>query len=339
MIGRLPAGRGMSGRREGHLTSQEEDMRNALSLMAVAVALALVLGGCGGTDDEPQQQITQWAYLHQQAPGDAPTIRLQLEQPSVPLEDQIFGWLFYRSADQRYFSLIAANLVDVIFESRLPGGIWDDSAPARGPIELSRDFTWIGPGGDQETGSIDVEFIDPALQPGVTYYHRVQRLVEPMSRAGSGAPIATLQVPTIDVDPWNALSQGSNPTAGVTYILPPVQQSPSDGAVNQSTVSITFSWSSTLGANEYVLQVFTATDPDGERNPRYQEIVRHDFGGTISRTITDSFSPGQRFYWRVGGRRSGEAQPVNGMLAQRGWLFSPMRTFVTAQAPPPPPGN
>ena len=104
-------------------------------------------------------------------------------------------------------------------------------------------------------------------------------------------------------------------------------------------MSITFSWSSTLGANEYVLQVFTATDPDGERNPRYQEIVRHDFGGTISRTITDSFSPGQRFYWRVGGRRSGEAQPVNGMLAQRGWLFSPMRTFVTAQAPPPPPGN
>jgi hypothetical protein len=317
-------------------------MRYASFPLAVTVIAALLLSGCSGTDDAPQQQA-DWAYLHQQAPGDAPTIRLRLEQPSIPLEDQIFGWLFYRNSGQRYFSLTANALVDAILESRLPGGVWDDGPAARPPVEVDRDFTYISAVGDEETVSVSLEYNDPALQAGVRYYHRVQRIVEPMSRAGSGAPIAQglapSQVAQLDIDPPNALSDGSLPTSGVTYITPVALQSPSNGAVNQSTTQITFVWSTTVGANEYVLQVFPGDDPNGERNPRYQMTLRQDFGGTMSHTFEDDFAAGSRFYWRVGARRSGEAQPVNELLLQRGWLHSTMRTFTTAQAPPAPPTN
>ena len=315
-------------------------MRRIPLLIAILAVAAAVLAGCSGSDTETApEQRGSWAFLHQQAPGDAPTIRLHLDQPTVPLEDQIFGWLFYRSADQRYFSLTADRLVDAVLEARLPAGIWDDSPQARGLLQLDRTFTYLTPGGDQQSGSISLEFDHPALQPGVRYYHRVQRVVEPMSRAGSGAPIATAQVPLIDIDPWNALSEGSPPTPGVTYIAPPVLQSPSDGAVSQSTTSITFIWGATVGANDYVLQVFPEDDPNGRRNPRYQVTLRRDFGGTMSHTFDDDFAPGARFYWRVGARKAGEALPVNEMLLQRGWLFSSIRTFSTAQSPPPPPTN
>lgn len=311
---------------------------------AVVITVCALLAGCGGSDTQTAP-ATQggWAYLHQQAPGDAPTIRLRLQDPSVPLDDQIFAWLFYRSAGQRYFSMTATSLVDALFESRLPGGIWDDSPQARALTQVDREFEWITPGGEQESGSINLEYSHPALNPGVTYYHRVQRVIEPPSRAGSGAPIAqqvgTSQVPLIDIDPWNALSKGSQPTAGVTYLTPPVLHSPGNGALNQSTVAITFTWGTTVGANEYVLQVFPADDPDGRRNPRYQVTIRQEASGTMSHTFTDGFAPGTRFYWRVGARRAGEAQPVNELLLQRGWLHSSMRTFTTAQAPPPPPSN
>ncbi len=317
-------------------------MRTAPLYAAIIAIFVLILGGCGGDDstDAAPVQPGEWAFLHQHAPGDTPTIRLHLQNPSVPLDDQIFAWLFYRSAGQRYFSLTADTLVDSVFEATLPGGIWDDSPRSHGLIERERDFTWITSGGEQETGSISLEYDHPALQPGVRYYHRVQRVVEPMSRAGSGAPLVqSAQVAQIDIDPWNALSEGSQPTAGVTYITPPALQSPASGAVNQSTSSITFVWGGTTGADEYVLQVFAADDPDGRRNPRYQVTLRQDFSGTMSHTFSDSFEPGTRFYWRVGARKAGEAQPVNELLLQRGWLHSSMRTFTTAQAPPGPPTN
>jgi hypothetical protein len=204
--------------------------------------------------------------------------------------------------------------------------------------EVNHEFTWINASGEEETGSIELEYDHPALNPGVRYYHRVQRIVEPVGRAGSGSPlIQSAQVAQIDIDPWDALSEGSQPTPGVTYISPPVQQSPADGVPNQSTTAITFVWVASQGANEYVLQVFPEDDPSGQRNPRYQVTLRRDFGGTMSHTFEDAFAAGDRFYWRVGARRAGEAQPVNEMLLQRGWLYSSIRSFTTAQAPPPPP--
>ena len=296
------------------------------------------------TEDAPEGVRS---HLYQQSPGDEAVIRVQVSDASIPNEDQIFAWLFYRSDGQPVFSLLADNLVGAVLEGHLPGRVWDDG-PEFQTYDVTRDFTFITAAGDEESGTIDLVFNDLALQSGHTYYHRVQRVVEPMERAGSGAPIATgqvgsaqaqLQTPALDVTPPEALSEGSRSSSGVTYFTPPILQSPEDGAQNQSTNSITFTWNATLGANEYILQVFPEDDPDGLRAARYSARIRRDTGGTMFHTINDTFASSSRFYWRVGARKSGEPEPENGRLDQRGWLFSEIRTFTTAAAPPPPPGS
>ncbi|MGI5818184.1 MAG: hypothetical protein ACOX9R_08810 [Armatimonadota bacterium] len=321
--------------------SHQQTITTAAAILALLGVVA-VAGGSSTTDAPKAVQ----SHLYQQAPGDQAVIRVSVGQSTLPLRDQIFAWLFFRSDGQPVFSLMAQNLVGAVFEARLPGGIWDDS-PEFQSYEVERDFTWIGPAGDEEDGSIELLFHAFALQPGHTYYHRVQRVVEPPARAGSGAPIATGQVspaqvvlddPELVVDPPSARAEGSKSTAGVTYFTPPVLQGPEDGSQNQSTSSITFTWQHTTGANEYILQVFPEDDPDGARAPRYQAQVRQDTSGTMFHTINDTFASSSRFYWRVGARRSGEALPENGRIG-RGWLFSNIRTFTTAAAPPPPPGS
>lgn len=318
----------------------------AMHLSALMVMIVLLVGGCDGmneagrgADRAPDGQ-GDWAYLYQSQPGAEPNIRLHLAQPSVPLREQIFAWLFYRAEVQQHFSLNANRLVDVWFEPRL--GTWDDTAAASGPFDVSREFPWRTAAGDEETVSVQFIYYSPALQPGVRYYHRVQRVVEPMERAGSGAPIVQSAgvesaqiVPLISVDPWRALSEGSAPTRGVTYIRPVALHGPPHGAVNQSANQITFTWNATAGANEYLVQVFPGDDPSGQRQPRFQRSQRVDTAGVMSETISGPFAGGARFYWRVGARRAGDPLPVNGMLGQAGWLFSEIRTFTTAPAPPP----
>lgn len=322
--------------------SHGKTLRAAAAILGL---IGLVAVATGPATNDPPKAVT--SHLFQQAPGDEAVIRVRVGDSSIPLEEQIFAWLFYRSDGQQVFSLMAQNLVGAVLEARLPGRIWDDG-PALQTFDVQRDFTWITAAGDEETGNIDLVFNDLALQAGHTYYHRVQRVIEPPERAGSGAPISTGQIgpaqvvlpePSIDVDPPEALAEGSRPTAGVTYFTPPVLQSPEDGAQNQSTTSITFTWNSTRGANEYILQVFPEDDPDGVRNPRFQAQIRRDTSGTIFHTISENFASSSRFFWRVGARRSGEPLPENGRLGQRGWLFSSIRTFTTAAAPPPPPGT
>jgi len=235
-------------------------------------------------------------------------------------------------------------------EARLPGGnVWDDYATLQAGLAANFSFQYYDEVGDLQDGTVDIEYNHLALTPGATYYWRVRRVTDPEFRAGSGAPITaaqlrakqvTLVTPTIDVDPPESLSEGSAPTNAVTYFSPPVLQSPDDGAQNQSTSSITFAWDATLGANEYLLQVFPEDDPDGLRNPVYQgPPQRQPTAGTMRWTIEANLAPNTRFYWRVGARRSGEAEPVVGLGNQTGWLFSQIRSFKTAIAPPPPPGT
>lgn len=324
---------------------KENNKQTLTTVFAVAALLGVVaVAGGQATNDAP---VGVTSHLFQQAPGDEALIRVSVPSRSIPLREQIHAWLFFRGDAQQFFSLTAENLVSLITESRLPGGIWDDSPTFSGPFEYDLEFDYVTSEGDEETIDLAAEFVHPALQAGHTYYHRVQRVIDPMERAGSGAPITTTQVSPaqvtvnfeLDVTPADALSQGSRPTSGVTYFTPPILSSPEDGAANQSTTQITFTWNSTLGANEYILQVFPEDDPDGRRNPEFQVTKRQDTSGTLFETINFNFDPSSRFYWRVGARRSGEALPENGRLNQRGWLFSNIRTFTTAAAPPPPPGT
>lgn len=324
---------------------RKESNRQLLTIGAALAGLFGVIETATGssTTDGPAGVTSQ---LFQQAPGDEAVIRVHVADESLPLEDQIFAWFFFRAEGQQNFSLTADRLVGVVLEQKLPNRSWDDASEFFAG-EVQHEFSYVTAEGDEEAGSIEVYYIHTPLQPGNTYFHRVQQVVEPMSRAGAGAPVATAQVrpaqdldtPTITVDPIEARSDGSPPTDGVTYFTPPVLQTPEDGSSNQQTTSITFTWSASVGANEYLLQVFPEDDPDGRRNPEFQVQMRQESAGTMFQTIDANFAPGSRFYWRVGARRAGEAPPLCGRLNQEGWLFSEMRTFTTAQAPPPPPGT
>ncbi len=320
---------------------------NMKSTTKLIAALAAILGvaavATGDHSAGPPKNVS--ARLFQQTPGDEAVIRVRVPSRSIPLTDQVFAWLFFRQAGQQNFPLSADNLVAIWPEPKLPNQVWDDRAATRADIEFAGNYTYIDPEGDEEDVDVDITYNHPPLLAGGTYYYRVQRVVTPEHRAGSGAPITTSQIgpaqvfepATLDVDPIDALSEGSKPTNPVTYFSPVTLQAPAAGANNQLTTSITFMWTTTLGANQYVLQVFPEDDPNGLRAPDYEIQQRRDASGTMTQTITANFAPNSRFYWRVGARREGEALPMMGSF--EGWLFSETRTFTTAVAPPPPPGT
>lgn len=317
---------------------------SATKLLAALAALAgVAVVATGDYSAGPPEDVT--ARLYQAGPGQASYIRIHVPSRSIPLTDQVFAWLFYRREGQQNFPLSADNLVAHWPEAKLPNNVYDDDAATRVDLDFNEDYTYINGQGDEDTVTVDITYNHPPLLPGGTYYYRVQRVVEPPERAGSGAPVATTQVrpaqvfvpADINVNPVEALSEGSKPTNGVTYFTPVTLISPAAGASGESTSSIRFTWNTTLGANEYVLQVFPADDPNGLRNPDYQVTERRDTSGTMSQTITATFEPGARYYWRVGARRAGEAEPQMGN--QVGWLFSEMRTLTTAIAPPPIPSS
>ncbi|MGD9494839.1 MAG: hypothetical protein AB7Y46_00885 [Armatimonadota bacterium] len=326
---------------------KENNQKTLATLAALGLLFGVVAVASGPSTTDGPVGVT--SHLFQQAPGDEAVIRVHVPARNIPLRDQIFAWLFFRSDGQQFFSMTPSNLVGFVDEARLPNGIWDDQAAFGGPFEVEAEFTWLGADGDEEEGTIELLYYHLALQAGHTYYHRVQRVVEPPTRAGSGSPVTTTglmgpqqvitEPPTMSVDPESALSEGSRPTDGVTYFTPAVLQSPENGAQNQSTRSITFAWNATVGANEYLLQVFPEDDPDGRRNPEFQVQIRRETTGVISQEINFDFAPNSRFFWRVGARRSGEPLPETGRLNQRGWLFSEIRSFSTPIAPPSPPGT
>ena len=316
--------------------------------MAAALALLFGVVAVASGDHVSGPPAVANAHLFQQSPGDEAVIRLHVKDSWVPLTDQVHGWLFFRAAGTPNLMLSPENLVGVVSEARLPGNVWDDYAAVVAALTVTYGFQYFDEAGEIQDGDVDIEYNHPGLTPGSTYYYRVQRVTDPEYQAGTGAPI-TQQVrtsqqvfvtPTIDVDPPESLSEGSAPTNPVTYFSPVVLQSPEDGAQNQSTSSITFTWNTALGANEYLLQVFPEDDPDGLRNVEYQSpVLRQETAGAMHYTISASFAPNTRFYWRVGTRQSGEVVPVVGLGNLSGWLYSSMRSLTTAVAPPPPPGT
>ncbi len=320
------------------------NMKSTTKLIA-ALAAALGIAAIATGDHTASAPDNVSARLFQASPGDEAVIRVRVPASSIPLTDQVFAWLFFRQAGQQNFPLNAENLVDIWPEPKLSNSSWDDTAATRADVEFAATYTYIGPDGDEEDVDVDITYNHRPLLAGATYYYRVQRIVMPEQRAGSGAPISTTQVgpaqvfepAELDVDPVDALSEGSKPTNPVTYFSPVTPQSPAAGVQNQSTTSITFTWTTALGANQYVLQVFPEDDPNGLRTPDFQVQQRRDASGTMTQNITGNFAPNSRFYWRVGARREGEATPMMGGI--EGWLFSETRTFTTAVAPPPPPGT
>ena len=281
--------------------------------------------------------------LFQAAPGETSVIRTSLSGLTPPADRNVLGWLFYRaSSSGSVFD--DESLVGWVRGESLPGGVWDDSGRPGSPQIVSEDIRYSTTAGTIGSVHVEATVTSPTISAGERHRHRVRWVTEvatgiPAAGAGfppSGEPVMLAQS-LLHVQPPEALAPFSNPTAPLTYIIPPVLHEPSDGAQNQSTESLTFAWSATAGADQYVLQVFAADDPDGVRTPLHSVPVNDTAGGALSRTINGPFASSTGFYWRVGARRSGEPLPENGQLNQRGWLFSNIRYLRTTLAPPTPP--
>ncbi len=343
-------------------------------------ALALLLGFAmvgtnGNFTSAPPHPIS---YLHQDAMGRRPVIRIEL-----PALDRSNGHLLFRGYSAG-FPADAPYLVEV---SAAPNGIerikfMDDQPEPMAQQDRTITVNFRNEDGDPDTEDVDCTWTHPALTAGESYYHKIRRITKPAFPPGTNPPLAQggtenvaqgARRPALDVhqllrrtrardtiaqDPTNSIDTGhefpmiSEPTrvAGpVTYILPATQLSPGNNAQGQSMDLITFEWSPTTGADEYMVEVFGASDPTGLGQPVFRRTgVRARGASSIGETwrpATGDLAENSTYHWRVGARMSlevgskGQGVPQVGFGANtlRGWVLSNMWSFQTALRPPIPP--
>ena len=320
-------------------------------------ALALLLGFAmvgtnGNVVSEPPQPIS---YLHQSAMGDIPVIRVEFATL-----DKAHGHLLFRGHSAG-FPADAPYLVEV---SAAPNGVerikvMDDQPQAI--IQQTRVITvnFRNEDGEPDTEDVDIDWTHPALIPGQTSYHKMRRVVKPAFPPGTNPPLGqtggtdnVMQDPTNTIDSGHEfpmISQPSPVTGPVTYILPPPLLSPPTNAGAQNMASIIFEWSPSGGADEYMVEVFDSSDPNGLGQPIFRRTEIRPRGAiSISETwqpATGDLQPNSVYYWRVGARKSleigkrGQGSPRVGFGGNElsGWVLSVMRSFQTTAKPPDPP--
>ncbi|MEI6500155.1 MAG: hypothetical protein WCP21_03905 [Armatimonadota bacterium] len=272
------------------------------------------------------------SQLVQAAPGLAPLVRVRLKLPAD--QDTIHGWLVYRAPSATTCPVEAAHLVDMLTGSI--SSYSDD--PTRNDLtqDMRMSFQYLS-GGSLKSASVTATFNHPAMTPGVRYFHRVKPIIDPAVASGLAQVIVT---PAITGKPASVLAgKPSNTSGPVTFFSPPLQLTPVNGQANLPPSEITFNWQKSVGANEYVVQVFSDSDPQGLLAPVFSSPLVNATGtSSLGTTITGPFATGTAYYWRVGARQSGDPlAPLNLQTGQSGWLYSTMRNFTTAVAPPPPP--
>jgi hypothetical protein len=318
-------------------------------------ALALLLGFAmigtdGNVESPPPNPIS---YLHQSAMGETPVIRIEF-----PTLDKSNGHLLFRGHTAG-FPADAPYLVEV---SAAPNGkenikFMDDQPQAVPQQDRTITVNFRNEDGEPDTEDVDVTWTHPPLTAGGSYYHKIRRITEPAFPPGTNPPLATTGTENVAQDPTNSIDTGhefpmiSQPTkvAGpVTYMLPVTLLSPPDNAPPQNTASLTFEWSPTTGADEYMVEVFPSSDPSGLQQPIFRRSgVRARGATSISETwqpATGDLAASATYYWRVGARKSlesgskGQGVPQVGFGGNvlTGWVLSGMFSFETAPTPPPP---
>ena len=280
--------------------------------------------------------------LAQAAPGSDPVVRLEVNTNNTSI-DKTHGWLVFRAANNPDFPAVAQYLIDAIPGQRMT--VYSDEPFEYRVVEdLEITFQYLEEG-DIEDGNVNVSFNDTPLVRGTRYFYRIRRIIEPLGRPGQDPPIATAQIepvdPVIEPDPDDrVLSDPSNSCGPVTFFTSPLLSTPDNGSTSQRTDAVTFTWQPSLGANEYRVQVFPSSDPDGLNSPILQSAVVRDTGAAILNATIENFSGSTTYWWRVGARQSADpTRPLNLMTGVREWLYSSMRSFTTVTTPPTPPGT
>lgn len=284
--------------------------------------------------------------LVQQAPGANPAVRLEFRTPSTA-RDATHGFLIFRAANNPDFPAVARYLIDMIpgFTTVYSDDPFENSVTQDAEVTFQFVDNTGGSQGALTDGSVTATFIHPAQVPGNRYFYRLRRISDPLAAPGSNPPIGSAQagvVPIITPTPdWSIITEPSNACGPVTFFTVPIQSTPANGATNLPTSNITFSWQATTGANEYIVEVFPSTDPDGLNSPILQSAVIRSTGSTVlSTVISGPFNSSATYYWRVGARQSADPEkPLNAQTNREGWLYSAIRSFTTTTSPPPPPGS
>lgn len=319
--------------------ARSRSIKKTGQLAAGLLLLVGLLGVVGGPNTSSASSVS--ACLSQSQPGDSPVMRLTVTTGNTARE-QTHGYLIFRAANNPDFAASADYLIEAIAGKDLTY-YSDEAATLRVVDDFEINFQYKNDSGDYTDGSCTVSYNDNPLSVGSRYYYRVRRVTDPLYPPGTNPPISasqTLATPTITPTPdWRIISTQSNAAGPLTYFLPPTASTPVDGASNQLTTDVEFSWQPTTGANEYVVQVFASSDPDGLHAPLYQSAVQRDTGSSLmSVTMAGPFAAQTTYWWRVGARNSGDAvMPENQMTGVKAWLYSTPRSFTTAAQPPQPP--
>ena len=319
-----------------------------VSLALVGALASIATSGGGGTNQPP----TPISYLYQDAPGQPPTIRVEFMH-----SDTAFGHLLFRGPT-RYFPADAYWLVEVFTRGMGMQSIkqMDDLPDAYPQKDITITVNFRDEGGDETTETIDCTYVHPQLDPGATYYHRVQRGTKPQFPPGTNPPIGgqggtdqIAQGPDENVidqsSAFPMLSQASEPAGPVTYIRPPLLGRLPEEGTPQNTASIEFEWQTTVGADDYMLEVYdsigtvllrrTGIRPTGSTNSETWRPATGDLAGQT----TYFWHVGARKKTEVGSRGQGIPQVGFGANAMIGYVLSVERSFVTAPIPPGPVGG
>lgn len=312
----------------------------------IGLGIAALLGAYSvatGPDNTSAPGSSAW--LAQSSPGAEPRIRVNTSVNSIPGNAKTFAWLVYRG-DAQGFPAMADDrdyLISVIQGSRL--GYFEDSPAAQYGIDADIDFTYTDETGDQADGNLSVTYNHQPLVPGTAYYYKLRRVVDPgrvvfpqsVGAAQAGQRVAV----NFTINPTDALSEESKPAGPVTYFYPASPEQPSDGntAVDPSANATVFTWTPTVGADVYQVQIYTNQLAVGQPVKVSPEITNTTGTGTMSWRITTNLAANTKYYWFVCARKNGEALPRVVSNGKTGWIFSKAFTFTTSPMPPSPPGT
>ena len=331
----------------------EAKSRKIKSSAQMVAGLLLILGlistATGPTTATPSG-ITHCS-LRQDAPGQNPFVELAMRTPTVG-NDKTHGFLIFRAANNPDFPAVAPYMIDLL--EGYTTAYTDDPMRADSIEDMEVNFTYIDYTGgstsiNEADGSVVASFNHPALVTGTRYYYRIRRISDPLAVPGANPPIGTTQAVAAVIEPtpdWRIITDASAAGGPVTFFTPPLQSSPADTASNLTTTNVPFTWQSSTGANEYRVEIFAATDPDGTGASVMQSaVIRNTSASILTTTLAGPFSGNTVYYWRVGARQSADPyRPTdswipNSAANNNGWLYSNMRSFTTATGPPPPPGT
>jgi len=154
----------------------------------VSLALVGALAGIATGGNEGTAPRTPISYLYQDAAGLPPTIRVEF----LGDRDRAFGHLLFRGPT-RYFPADPYWLVEVFTRGMGQQSIkyMDDLPDAYPQKDVTIEVTFRDEGGDFTTETIDCTYVHPQLDPGATYYHRVQKATKPQFPPGTNPPIGS----------------------------------------------------------------------------------------------------------------------------------------------------